>query len=260
MSNDLVVANDNDLAVFGGVGAGAFADEVKFPFLTIAAKNTDMIIRESGKYIEGLEAGFFVAPESKTVVGKSVQMIVLAIVNRYKESKVNGNDREFVRIVPSYEIRQFAPAQLREYLKNTLPNGNILDEEKLIYCVLPDFRELGVLMFSVGVGGFKHVRNWGAMIVKTGDPFPSHIWKLTTGFMSKDINGKKTSWFTLGDNDNTFIEDLGRVPKDMLSDVVEAWKMVDKFIKSEESGGASMKSVQTHAAIGAPDNEDDIPY
>lgn len=255
MSNELTTVDDKSLQdAFGSVGFGDFGKEIKFPYLSIAAKGTDLAIEGSPKYIEGLKPGFFFNALTKRVYGKKVNAIILDYSTQHKEwtKKPAGagfQKDSFVRIVPPAEIKTFTNEQLRDYTKHFMPNGNMLEEVKLFYLVLPEYKEDGIMQFSLGKGSFKHVRNWGGMVVRTGQAYPAHVWEVSTGLMDDGTN----SWFTIGNNDTTFVKDLGKLPGDLLADVVDAFQLVQS-VKGAEA-------LQALAAPKAAEPEDEgVPY
>lgn len=250
MANEVALINDKELqAAFGAVGFGEFRKEVTFPYLSIAAKTSDRAVEGSATYIEGLKPGYLFNSISSRVYGNKIRVIILDYSAQFREHTKNdkGGKGDFVRIVPPAEIRTFTQDQIRDYTKNGFPNGNLLEEVKMFYVVLPDFKEDGIMKWSFPKGSFKHIRNWGGMIVRTGEPYPAHIWEVATGMMKNEI----ASWFTIGNDDTTFVKDCGAVPKELLlGDVKEAFDLVQAIRKSENNA-----PVIKHDAGG-----DEVPF
>lgn len=230
MSTELALANDNDLvAAFGASDMSELASQVRFDYISIAAKNTDMVIEGSDTYIEGLRPGFFFNAKTKRVYGKKIKVIILDFFTMHKEhtrKQAGSNQKDkFVRVVPESEIKSFSFDQLKDYNKNGLPNGNILEELKVAYVVLPEFKEDGIMVFTLSKGSFKHVRNWWNMIIRTNLPFPAHVWEIETALM----DGGDNSYFSIGNNDTTLVKDLGAIQKDILVDVKDAYELVKGY-------------------------------
>lgn len=241
MSTELALANDNDLVeAFGAGGLGEFASEVKFDYISIAAKNTDMVIEGSPSYVEGLKSGYFFNAKTKRVYGKKLKVIILDYHTMHKEhtKKPNGQKDKFVRVVPESEIKSFSFDQLKDYNKNGLPNGNILEELKVFYLVMPEFKEDGIVILTLSKGSFKHVRNWGNLLLRTSPVLPAHIWEVETALMGLGEN----SYFSIGTDDNTLVKDAGALPKDLIGDVKDAYELVKKYRASY--------SPKTEAAAG----------
>jgi hypothetical protein len=254
IDTDLTAISDAEITdAFGAVGLGDFAKEQKFDYLSIAAKGTDKAVEGSPTYVEGLKPGYFFNATTDRVYGNKLRMIILDYFDEFREYKVemkNGKEGkgDWVKTYSHNEARMLTPAQVASYLKDKAPSGNIFDQVKMFYVILPDFKEDGILKFSQGKGGFKHVRNWATKILKTGEAYPAHIWEVGTGFMTKD----DYSWFSIGNNDTTFVTDLGRWGKDIKDDVVEAFRLVQSFRKEDPRTETKQ--------IAAPADDKEIPF
>jgi hypothetical protein len=253
----VAIVGDKDLDfAFGSVGFGEFGTQMSFPYLSIIAKTSDMAVEGSQTYVEGAKPGMFINSKTKRLYGKTIQVVILEYCTRYKEftRKTNGQNDQFVRIVPLEEIATYSANQLKEYTKNFLPNGNNLVEVKDMYVYLPQFKEDGVLLFEHSKGSFRHVRYWGTEVVKTGLPYPACIWEVSTGLISK----AEYPYFTIGTDDVTLVKKLGKITElipDFVHEVKDHFDFVQAIRAQEKTGGMKL-ATPVHETV----EDDSIPY
>jgi hypothetical protein len=88
------------------------------------------------------------------------------------------------------------------------------------------------------------------MIVRTGKPYPAHIWEVSTGLIAK----ADFPYFTIGTDDVTLVKDLGPITdRALLLEIKEHFDFVQAIRAQEKTG--SLKIAAPVASV-----DDDIPY
>lgn len=219
------------------------AEDITMPWLRIAAKNTDAANEDSKDYIDGLKPGYFFNTLTKQVYGKTLKLIVLRYFKTFAEHTA-GKNSEFVRAVPRSEVDKL-PQAARQGGQFVLPSGNVIKEQANYLVVLPDYPEAGILRFGLGVGSYKHVKNWNAQMQMTGVIWAG-IWEVTTALTTAKSG---ETYYSIG-GDTTNVKLTGYVQPEIVDSVKAAWESAKHF--NTEPAEAEVRVVS--------DNEEEIPY
>lgn len=219
------------------------AEDVTMPWLRIAAKNTDAANEDSKDYIPGLKPGFFFNTLTKRVYGKTIKVIVLRYFKTFAEHTA-GKNSEFVRAVPRSEVDKL-PQSARQGGQFVLPSGNVIKEQANYLVVLPDFPEDGIIRFSLGVGSYKHVKNWNAQMQMTPAIWTG-IWELTTALTTAKSG---ETYYSIG-GEQTNVSKVGFVPAEIVDSVKAAFEQAKNF---------NTEPTETEVRV-VSSTEEEIPY
>jgi len=206
MENELQKAGTMDLSteLFDGNSGFEGVDNecVQTPYLKLAQDSTDERKKQSPKYIQGLEAGQFFCPSSRSVYGESFLAVVLRFYRAISVYQGEGPDSKFKGVM-DVETFKRTVEPFGDRVKSYIMHDGLRYVDTRNFIVVPyDHMEDGPMLFSLSSTGISPSRKWvsQAMSVKAKKegkivqaPIWASVWKLNVAF----YDGPNGSYYQL---------------------------------------------------------------
>jgi hypothetical protein len=189
--------NLNFLDQFEGQGFDKLSGEdYQIPFLRILQSLSPQCNKNGDNYVLGAEPGLFYNTVTNRIYGKTVRVIPVDFEKVWLEFKPNRGG--FVARHEPNSIR----VDKSNFSSWKTEYGHEIVESYNFYCLLPDFSEDGLTVFTLNSSGIKHAKNWNSQISFTRTdsgkkaPYFSSVWELKSTYNKND----KGTWFSIGSN------------------------------------------------------------
>ena len=219
------------LESFAGQGfeqadASAFA----IPFLRILQSNSPQVNEDDESYIKGAKPGMFYNSVTGETFGKEILVIPFFYARDFIEWLPNrggfvcshGKDPAILQQVTHVDERN----------NQFLPNGNVIQDFRNHYILLPESLNSGPMVFSLASTGIKHSRKWMTMMSNLMLPDSNYkapmfgaVWRIGT-VLNKNDDGQ---WYQIGDKTATNVKFERWISSDELTYALSAKKMMDRI-------------------------------
>jgi len=178
----------------------ATQDSFAVPFLRILQQNSPQLLEESDAYLDGAKAGHFFNTLTGDVYGKTVQVINCHFGRDFIEWRPDRGG--FVMSHGDDERIRQRIVEVSEKNEQIMDNGNVLQESRNHFILLPDRLEEGPMIFSLVSTGIRHSKRWMSMMrrlvnpvtKKVNNPIFLGVWELSTVLNE----GDEGNWYQIG--------------------------------------------------------------
>ena len=162
------------------------ADDLAIPFLKMSQPLSPEIEEDSVEFIKGLKLGMFFNSLTGHIYGKEISLIPLRFQKTWLEWKPKRGSLVNRHEPGSIEVDK------TDFSKWTVPNGNIIQETYMFYCLIEEHLEEGPILYPLQSTGIKHAKNWNSQILMVRllnseqAPYFSSVWTLSIEKYTKD--------------------------------------------------------------------------
>lgn len=218
---DLQTTNKNEVTEenfydWGYTGyANLTKDEIKIPYLKIAQSSTQARSKHSPHYMEGLEEGDFFIKSKKLIFGTTIEKIVF--LGRYFSYMETAKPKD-TNVKALYTASQFSNMkgynfEMEGFLYKNPSNGNYIQQVGNFLCFLPEFPEIGPVVYGFMGGNFTNYRNIihitkEEKIVNpnTKEEMDARIFDYSWSIESKPQTDGTNHWHAIGEKDVVFMK------------------------------------------------------
>jgi len=257
----VVKSNKDEIALLeqmNGYGQTGFedtsSDSFAIPFIRILQANSPQLLEDDDSYIEKAKPGMFFNTLTGDLYGKTLSVINIHFTRDFIEWRPNRGG--FVMSHGDDESIRRRVVEVEDNGNQVLDNGNILQESRNHFLLLPDHMEDGPMIFALTSTGIRHSKRWMSMMRriknpqgKVNNPIFMGVWEITTA-LNENEEGK---WYQIG------TRSAGKYEFDRIinAEEFEVVKMARDLILS---GRAKVDYESGMEGGKAEGSEDDVPF
>ena len=257
---DLVSKEAQDLVnQMDGYGQDGYedsdSDSFAVPFVRILQQNSPQLLEEGEAYIKGAKAGHFFNNLTEDLYGKKLDVITVHFNRDFIEWQPNRGG--FVMSHGADDSIRRRVVEVSDKNEQIMDNGNVLQEARNHFILLPDHLNDGPMIFSLVSTGIRHSKRWMSIMRRMKNPVTGKvnnptfmgIWQLSTALNeSEDGN-----WYQIGTKSSGKYE-FSRL---ITADEFEAVKAARDMILSGRAKVDYESGTTTSAEDGT---DDDTPF
>ncbi len=175
------------------------SDSFAIPFIRILQANSPQLLEDDPSYIEKAKPGMFFNTLSGELYGKSLEVICVHFTRDFIEWRPNRGG--FVMSHGDNDKIRERVVEVDDNQNQVMDNGNVLQESRNHFVLLPDSLEDGPMIFALTSTGIRHSKRWMSMMRrvkgpggKLNNPMFMGVWELSTA-LNENEEGK---WYQIG--------------------------------------------------------------